>query len=218
MRSAGFRRRELVEKESDLAASSSVQSPKRIRAFIALEPPPEWKQELGNAQAQLKARLRGSSIRWIDPAQIHITLRFLGWVFPAEAEEVGGILKGTCEAFQPFSVSCAEIGCFPSVKRPRVIWAGINAPDDTLQRLHGRITEETRSIGEPPEDRPFSPHLTLGRVKQFERDGMGALERAREFRIQMPWRMDQVLLMQSHLSPQGAEYERISSCGLGGDG
>lgn len=183
----------------------------RIRSFVALDTPKEWKERLGTLQKELQSELPESSIRWINPTQIHLTLRFFGWIDQAEVDQAGLILHSVCSGIRPFQVVCKGIGCFPSIKKPRVIWAGISGADAALQELYSRVNEATRTLGEAPEDRPFTPHLTLGRVKEFERTGLSVLQKVAKYEFDFPWRIDQVQLMRSHLFSHGAHYERLNS-------
>ena len=191
--------------------------PKKMRAFLALKTPPEWDAEFAALQQRLKSELRTKSIRWTNPEQIHITLRFLGYIPPDEATQIAALLRSICSAQPPFVLRCSGLGCFPNLRRPRVLWAGLDGDIQSVQQLRSAIVEATRQFGEPPDDREFKPHLTLARIQDLERSTREQLEELlrRGFQIKDDWHVTELLLMQSHLSPQGAKYEVLARCHLG---
>ena len=196
------------------AGESEVETPKKIRAFIALKSPPAWDSALSELQSRLKEKLRSKAFKWTKLEQIHITLRFLGYIQPEEtATIVERINAEVIPERTAFNLRCEGLGCFPNTHRPRVFWAGIIGDTASLQALHASVTEATRTFGEPPEDRPFKAHLTLARIQQPERSALDELEYAIAlgFRIESEWNVNKLILMQSHLSPHGATHEPITS-------
>lgn len=133
-----------------------------IRSFIAIEVPGEIQAQLNEIINQMKPKLTGA-VRWTPPGNIHLTIKFLGDVSPLKL----GILLETLKLLSlkqaEFIVHIGKIGAFPSIKRPRVIWIGVNA-SPALIDLQQSVENETQKLGYPNEDRLFSPHLTLGRV------------------------------------------------------
>jgi RNA 2',3'-cyclic 3'-phosphodiesterase len=198
------------------AEESPNEKPKKIRAFIALKTPAEWDEKSGELQNKLKASLRSTAIRWVKPEQIHITLRFLGYILPEEADRISAMLPGICDAHREFRLRCEGLGCFPNAKRARVLWAGLSGDLLEVQKLQESVVVRTREIGEAPENRPFKPHLTLARIQNLERSAVDSLEQAiaRGFVIESDWNVNELILMRSHLSPQEARYEVVTSCGL----
>jgi 2'-5' RNA ligase len=134
-----------------------------IRAFIAITLPSEIKTELESTIQKFKAE-RVKGVRWVAVENIHLTLRFLGDTSPADLEQLTKILQAECTAYSSFAVEVAGVGAFPNPRRPRIIWVGLQAPA-VLTELAASIESAARSIGIQPEERAFSPHLTLGRVK-----------------------------------------------------
>lgn len=196
------------------AGKSAVEAPKKIRAFIALKTPPAWDSALSELQSALNEKLRSKAVRWTKPEQIHITLRFFGYIRPEDtATIVERINSEVISERTAFNLRCEGLGCFPGSRRPRVFWAGITGDTASLQALHASVTGATRAFGEPPEDRPFKAHLTLGRIQQLERSALDELEHAiaRGFRMESEWRVNELILMQSHLLPHGAAYEPIAT-------
>jgi 2'-5' RNA ligase len=189
----------------------------KVRLFVALKPPEEWIKQLATVATELRTQLRSKEIKWVQPEQIHITLRFLGYILP---DEVAAVVQGVNRAAageKPFVLRAGALGCFPSVRRARVLWIGVEDSQQLAAELQRKISDQTASLGEPPEDRDFTPHLTLARIKHVERSAAEALERMleRPVGLSRDWNVSEVLLMQSHLSSAGARYEVLHSAALG---
>jgi 2'-5' RNA ligase len=187
---------------------------KKIRAFAALKTPPDWDEQLRRAREG--AEITGKGIRWVDPKQIHLTLRFFGSIEPAEVDRITDLLGRSSAGIGPITLHGEGLGCFPSVRRPRVLWVGLTGSRNELAELNRRITEATSQIGKPPEVREFKPHLTLARIENLEGRQLAGLRQfiERGLRLQSEWMVTELLLMQSHLSPQGARYELLSKVSL----
>ena len=99
--------------------------PRKIRAFLALKTPREWDEKLGELQKHLRSKFGSGAFRWTKPEQIHITLRFFGWITIADLEALKVLLPGICGGHREFELRCEGLGAFPNVKRPRVLWAGM---------------------------------------------------------------------------------------------
>ncbi len=179
-----------------------------LRTFIAIEIPAEIKKAIIHQSADLR-RAVGRSVRWVAPENIHLTLKFLGEISPANVEMLTQTLKAEAGQHAGFEIKVATMGAFPNPRRPRVIWAGLDAPA-TLSRLQHGIDAATARLGYPSEDKPFSPHLTIGRVRdQISSDEMQSLRAALEntktgalgtFTVQA------VHLFKSDLQPGGSIY------------
>lgn len=136
------------------------------RAFIALELSPEIKQVLADYVAPLRALDKGLS--WTNAENVHLTLKFLGDVFESQIENVAAALRETCASFPPIGAEISDSGVFPNAHRPRVLWIGIKENSGKLAELAQRIESECRRLGFEQEARNFTPHLTIGRVKEGE--------------------------------------------------
>lgn len=134
-----------------------------IRAFIAIDMPASIQQQLGEISNRLQALNQTNAIRWVAAKNIHLTLKFLGEVSPSNLEILTKILRAEAQKHTAFDLKVAGLGAFPSLRRPRVIWVGIEAPPALLAFQRGVETETVR-LGYAAEERPFSPHLTLARV------------------------------------------------------
>jgi RNA 2',3'-cyclic 3'-phosphodiesterase len=185
----------------------------KMRAFIALSIPISWQEEFEALQTSLKRELPFKSIRWVNSCQIHLTLRFLGYILPDETNTVSDLLLRTAATVQPFTVYAKGLGVFPSPSRPRVLWVGLDGAVSHLEKLQRSINEVTCSVGEKPEDRPFKAHLTLARLKDLDRAEARQLASViqRGYQAREPWKVGSIDLFRSHLGPSGARYDLLSS-------
>ena len=188
-----------------------------MRTFIAIEIPAELKKAIIQQSADLR-RAANRSVRWVTPENIHLTLKFLGEISPANVELLTRALQTEAAQYTPFDISIGTLGAFPNARRPRVIWVGLDAPA-TLSRFQHGIEACTARLGYPPEDKPFSPHLTIGRVRdQVPADEMLALRAALEntpISTLGTFTVGSVQLFKSDLQPGGSIYTRLFSARLG---
>ena len=136
-----------------------------LRAFVAIELPQAIQFRLEQVSTQLKQDLEGISVRWVPVPKIHLTLFFLGDVSVANLQLLKDNLHSEAVIHHPFEISIGKLGAFPSLQRPRVIWVGVEAPTE-LGVFQTGIENRMTRLGYPREERPFSPHLTLGRVSR----------------------------------------------------
>ena len=187
-----------------------------LRAFIAVEIPQEIREAVGKATAPLQKGI-GSIVRWVSTENMHLTLKFLGDVSPANVELLSQMLRAEAEMFRCFDLRLGGLGSFPNLKRPRVIFIGIQAPTP-LEALQRGIESASRRLGYESEERGFSPHLTIGRVKQNvtateQQTIRRALEETRIDSLGTA-RVDSVHLYKSDLTPTGSVYTRLYSATL----
>ncbi len=189
-----------------------------IRAFIAIDLTPEIQERLDQVSDQLKDRLKSAPIRWVPVENIHLTLKFLGKVSMANFEMLTSIIQTVTSGHQPFEISIGGLGAYPKLHHPRVIWVGVEAPQD-LAMAQRSLETETARLGYAREDRPFSPHLTLGRVARnaSTRDIRATAEELTSFKVGFLGvvRVQAVRLYQSDLKPDGAVYKCLFSAPLG---
>jgi len=192
----------------------------KIRTFIAIELDESIKESLTKLQERLKGQVPRGSVRWVRPEGVHLTLKFLGDVPADQIGEITKALERSCQGFAPFSLLCGGLGCFPNLKRPRVMWVGIQEETGTLSQLKEAIEENVAPLGYPPEKRKFSPHLTLGRVQRRvssgDRHRLGELVGASEIGTLSQMQVKSVNLMRSDLRPSGAVYTRLAEVELKG--
>jgi RNA 2',3'-cyclic 3'-phosphodiesterase len=133
-----------------------------IRSFLAIELSEPVQTRLGEIILQLKNNCP-PCVRWVQPRNIHLTLKFLGDVSPSNIDILTRMIESEVNNYSLFEISIGGLGAFPNLKRPRIIWIDIQAPP-TLFGLQKAIETGTKRLGYAAEDRPFSPHLTLGRI------------------------------------------------------
>jgi 2'-5' RNA ligase len=187
-----------------------------LRAFIAVEIPVQIREAVCKAAAPLQKGI-GSVVRWVPMENMHLTLKFLGDVSLANVEILAQMLRAEADLFHCFDLRLSGLGSFPNLKRPRVIYIGIQAPA-TLETLQRGIESSLRRLGYESEERGFSPHLTIGRVKQnVTASEQQTIRRALEdTRIDSlgTARVDSLHLYKSDLKPTGSVYSRLFSAPL----
>lgn len=176
----------------------------QIRAFIAIELPEDARRALGETERRLAEQLP-QGVRWVRPELIHLTLRFLGDTAVAKLPALAAALDALGAQHAPFALALREVGCFPNRKRPRVIWAGLDSQLAPLQALKRDLDEALVPLGWGVEDRPFQPHLTLGRVKD-SRLLQGVAWQVDVEPVSVP--VTAVVLMESELTRVGPIYTR----------
>ncbi len=188
----------------------------KIRTFVAIKLTPEIISNIGRVQEELKRT--DAQVKWVEPDNIHLTLKFLGHVTPEELEKVKITTKETLGPFAPFEMSVASLGAFPKIKYPRVIWMGIDKGREKLKRMASRLEERLARIGFAKEKREFSPHLTLGRVKSPKGTErlIGALSLVKASNLGN-MRVTKISIMKSELKPQGPIYTSLEEIVLGGE-
>lgn len=181
-----------------------------MRSFVAVEVPAAARAEVAGLLAQVR-QATALRVKWVKPAQMHLTLAFFGEVTPEFVEKVKGQLAGVAPQFKPIACRLSGCGAFPSPGRARVLWAGMSEGRDRLVLLHRAVNDALRPVGFEPESRPFSPHLTLGRLREpgDARFIGGFPFESREFSI------DRLILFRSVLRPEGPEYSRLAEFALG---
>ncbi len=189
----------------------------QVRCFIAVGLPDEVKAGLKDLQAQLKSGGQ-SSIKWVDPYSIHLTLKFLGGVDAAKITPITTAMEEAAQGIAPFSLKVEGLGAFPNLRRVQVVWVGMGGEVDKLARLQQRLESGLAGLGFTPENRRFTPHLTLARVRDRvaldERERLGELIAGTKFKPVHSFPVEAVSLMRSQLTREGAIYSRISAAEL----
>jgi 2'-5' RNA ligase len=191
-----------------------------IRAFIAIELPSQIKAALSQLQDNLKTS-KSASVKWVDPEGIHLTLKFLGNVDEAEIPALNKALSEAVRGVAPFYLELGEPGAFPSPQAPRVVWIGVGGEIEPLRTLHNNTDRVLTPLGFPSEKRAFSPHLTLGRVREEtlpgERRRLGENVAALKTGAKPSFKVESLSLMRSRLTREGAVYSCLASFALCGD-
>jgi 2'-5' RNA ligase len=183
-----------------------------IRAFIALDIPKEIRDCLVSVSNQLKEKIGKVPIRWVAPENIHLTLKFLGDVSLNNIEVLKASIKTEAIGIKPMVFSAGGVGAYPKVRNPRVIWVGVEAPEDMIILQKG-IDAQTTMIGYQPDRRPFSPHLTLGRVSRHAKGQdirkVGDVLSESNIGFLGVGRVNAIHLYRSDLKPDGAVYTKL---------
>ena len=178
-----------------------------IRSFVAVNLSADVRVALAKLQQQLKTA--GREIRWVRPESIHLTLKFLGEVPQSDLPHITAALQQVSARCRIFSMSLADLGGFPNLRNPRVIWVGIQCPDNALADLAQKVDEAMVEVGFPGEERAFKPHLTLARVKS--RPDTGFLDSVSRTSFHSgSVAVSEFALMRSELTPHGAVYTSLA--------
>jgi 2'-5' RNA ligase len=184
-----------------------------IRSFIAFELPAAVISLLDNIQQELKAlRLKA---RWVRPQNIHLTLKFLGNIDPADIDVIGRAMVDAAGSCAPFTLTVGGIGFFPGIKRPRVIWVGLGGAKAELLDLQRRLEDRLATAGFPKEKRSFNAHLTLGRIRQaVNPTTLGQAIQDYSDLGNLKFSADRIILFKSDLKPSGAVYSHLKQAVL----
>ena len=187
-----------------------------LRAFIAVEIPAEIQQNVYKQTAVFRRGIE-TLVRWVPAHNMHLTLKFLGDVSPNNVEFLVQMLRNEAALIPAFDIHLAGLGSFPNLRRPRVLYVGIQAPAalDTLQR---GIEAAAHRLGYESEERPFSAHLTLGRLRQnataVEQQQIRRALESTQVDVFGTARVDSLHLYKSDLNPGGSIYTRLHSAPL----
>lgn len=182
---------------------------KTLRAFIAVTLPDHVKKSLGRLQSQLKEF--DIRMKYTDPENIHLTLKFLGDIRAEDVETIGEKLSGVTAGFAPMELFAKGMGVFPGIRRARVLWAGVSGETEALGRLQQDVEEAMADIGFEQENRRFAGHLTLGRFKGRGDPALlaDAIRELGDFASE-PFVADSLELFESTLTPNGPVYRILS--------
>ena len=185
-----------------------------IRAFIAVRLSDEARRVVADLE-----RLAGSprGVRWVRRENLHVTLKFLGNVETKRIPALEESLRGLANILLPFEIRLGAPGAFPSLRRPRILWVGLEAGASELVSLAGQVEAAGRELGFQTEEREFNAHITIGRVKRPGDLGQmkRVLREAGELQAP-PWMAAEFDLMQSDQTPDGSRYTQLTSFPLGG--
>jgi len=190
-----------------------------LRLFVAVTVPEGVKDAVMKAQDALRRVTPEGHVRWSRRDQLHLTLRFLGNV---EAEQVGALteaLQRCSQGFPPLHLRAEAIGFFPDARRPRVAWVGVEDAPGQLRRLQSAVQAATAPFTTEKPEEHFAGHVTLGRFKGLQRPDADALVAAAKQAAQRPfgqWVATEIEIIQSELSPKGAQYTTLAELGLTG--
>jgi 2'-5' RNA ligase len=187
-----------------------------IRSFIAIELPEAVKLNLSQLEAKLKSG-RQTSVKWVAPESIHLTLKFLGNIVIESTKDIAQAMTEAAQGIPPFRLEVKELGVFPNLKRVQVAWVGLQGEIAKLSQLQQRLDANLSRLGFAPEGRPFTPHLTIARLRDnaspAERQAFGQLIISTRFEAGV-FTVDALSLMKSQLTREGPIYSRIGQAAL----
>ena len=188
-----------------------------IRAFIAIPLPAALREEIYQSLASLRRDAGQNLVRWVPPQNIHLTLKFLGDIRPTNVETLKRSLASVTAHERAFEMNIEKLGAFPRISRPRVLWIGVE-DKGRLSSLHKRLETVASQIGVEPDRNPFSPHLTIGRVKRHVRKkGSAQIQRAIRANQDVDFgsmRVESIHLIESKLKSTGAVYCSLYTANL----
>ena len=181
-----------------------------MRTFIAIELSEEIKDSLAQIQSHLK--YAGADVKWVDKDNIHLTLKFLGEIDDKICEKVKAALDEIAESTAPFELSLKDIGAFPKIEFPRVIWVGLDKGAKESTELAAKVDEALSRLGFDKETHPFAAHLTIGRVrspknKEELREKVSSF--SKQFTADSLQYINSIHLFQSTLTPTGSIYAKL---------
>ncbi len=187
-----------------------------MRTFIAIQLPQEIKGALSRIQEKLKSS--GADVKWVAWQNIHLTLKFLGEIDDKKLDKVVYILEDIAKIKNPFPIRISSIGAFPNVNRPRVIWVGIDKGDSQTKEIARELEEKIAKVGIPSEDRPYSSHITIGRVRsvlnreRLVQDLKTLIDKLGQ--ENMEFFASSITIFKSTLTPKGPIYEVLKEANL----
>lgn len=184
-----------------------------IRVFIAISLPEGVLKKIEVIQDKLKKTK--ADVKWVKPANIHLTLKFLGNITPEQISSLREVLEEDAHKFQPFSIFIDEMGSFPSINNPRVIWIGISRGKEILNKMNRVIEDDLAKAGFPREERVFHPHLTLGRCRSAKHRSQLAKQIEIESASLGVLAVDKISIYRSLLTSQGPVYSLLDEKLLG---
>ena len=182
------------------------QDKKTVRLFVALLFPGQIKKALGDLIDDL--RPRGDGIKWVEPKNIHLTLKFIGEVPEKKVTPIINALQSVLQGREKFEGRVAACGGFPNLRNPRVLWVGLQGAEAAIE-MADQINRKLITAGIEAEKKGLSPHLTLGRIKmRSDLSGLAAYMESLNFDAGSVI-LDRVALVKSTLTPSGPIYENI---------
>jgi len=186
-----------------------------IRSFLAIELPKLILKKIEEVQRDLRSTR--ADVRWVNPEKIHLTLKFFGNIEESRIDPIFKSIEEPIRNTPPYSIEVKGVGAFPQLRNPRVIWIGLVNGKEILTSFQKQIETQLEKIGFQTENRPFHPHLTLGRMKSSRgrEEMVGRMEKHREEEFG-DFQVERVILFKSDLKPSGPVYTLLREIKLGG--
>ncbi|MBS3812211.1 RNA 2',3'-cyclic phosphodiesterase [Candidatus Bipolaricaulota bacterium] len=188
-----------------------------MRTFFCLEIPEETRKRMAKLSEDI---YQPAYVKWVDPANLHVTLKFLGEVEPSRVDEIEEAAKAPADHNPAFTMEIDKLGSFPKVSYPKVIWLGSSSEPAEIHSLYADLEEEMAGLGFDPEERDYIPHITLGRTKEKNNGRIKEMGRELEsFSVGENWEVeiDELTLMESELRRDGPVYTPLFKLPLQGE-
>lgn len=177
-----------------------------MRIFVAIKIPEKIRYRI----PELTKTLKIDGVKWVKPENIHLTLKFLGEVNEKRLQEVQEVLENTVRKFPPFKINLKDIGAFPSMKRPSIIWIGVDKGKQEVISTINELETSLSKIGFEKEKREPHPHITIGRIKKARSGKWEARSETWDMGCEM-WGVKEIYLIKSELRPEGPVYTDVES-------
>ena len=181
-----------------------------MRTFIAVEIPDDIKEKVGDYLDSIRGMF-DNKMKWIFPGNLHFTIKFLGEVQQSDIGVLEECVSNTASGFDPFVIGLSGIGFFPSERNPRVIWLGADGGGDGLLEVYHKLESCLEHHGFDRDSKPFSPHLTIGRVRKHLK--LVVPKEINEFEP-VTFKVNSLAIIKSVLTPRGPVYERLFESGF----
>jgi 2'-5' RNA ligase len=189
-----------------------------VRSFIAIDLPASVRAELTSLEDKLKAR-RHPFVKWVDPENMHLTLKFLGDVASDSIPQIVEAMSRAAKSYSTIKLEVAGTGAFPNWQRPQVVWVGVGGELDRLNSLQKGLESALSPMGFPTESRTFSAHLTLGRLRDRvtpdDRRRFAEFAQKVELTASLSFEVNGIRLIRSQLTPAGPIYTELAVAKLG---
>ncbi len=184
----------------------------KLRVFVGIELSDEIVRNARGVVDELQQH--GAIAKWVDPQNLHLTLNFLGEVNETEVHEVCAAVIATTRGILRFEWTCRGVGAFPNFNRPRTIWLGVQEGSEQTIALQHELAQALDEIGFPKENRRFTPHITLGRVRgKWNKELTEIVDGHKHFEAGRS-AVNEVVVFSSHLSRSGPQYDVLSRAPL----
>lgn len=191
----------------------------QVRSFIAVELPEDTRHTLAHLEERLRKACGSCPARWVAPDSIHLTLNFLGNVPVAKLDDIKSAIARTTNRVKALELTLDGLGAFPNLDRPHVVWVGLGGDIERLSGIQNTLEQHLAGLGFSPENRPFSPHLTLARVRDeasaADKQRLGQAIASTACDSDCSISVKQVSLIKSQLTPSGPVYTVLFSSPLG---
>ena len=181
-----------------------------IRTFIAIEIDKDIKDKLSEFINKIKKT--DADVKWVAPENIHLTLKFIGYIEENVIPDLNKIIKDAIFNLSSFDIDIENVGAFPNLKKPRVVFVCVQDKGDTLLKIYEKLNRGVEKLGIKPDSKKFAGHITLGRIKSQK--NLSRLANALNSDTECFFgreKVNHISLMQSNLTPGGPIYERLNT-------